>query len=158
MFFVFPFVSVCSFEHDMSDSIYCRLALIYSNFRIRWKVSWLIWSVLVMWTSLFACCALFHNTRQRDVRSANIHFFSLFRSFVPVTFCGDARCMEIQQTANAIRTHQHHPNDLPQSMHFTAFDKLFARCCWFFVHVCLSSVPALVFFCYATNKRTLFFK
>lgn len=62
----------------MSDSIYCRSALIYSNFRIRWKVSWLIWSVLVMWTSLSECCALFHNTRWSNVQNERHAFLSHF--------------------------------------------------------------------------------
>lgn len=90
----------------MSDSIYCRSALIYANFRIRWKVSWLIWSVLVMWTSLFACCALFHNTRL-VMWSAYMVFFLSFL-FVFVTFGGFVRFIwKFNKHPTNLHTHTH---------------------------------------------------
>lgn len=149
----------------MSDSIYCRSALIYSNFCIRWKVSWLIWSVLVMWTSLFACWALFHNTRYWNVRNTR-HAFALayeqfFCSFVPVTFCGVARFIHGNST-NCQRD-PHTPMSFEWSSSINAFYGFWQIICallsllLFRACVCVSSLPALFFCCYATNIQWTFF-
>lgn len=119
----------------MSDSIYCRSALIYANFRIRWKVSWLIWSVLVMWTSLFSCCALFHNTRL-VMWSAYTVFFCLSFFFVFVTFGGFVRFIW-KFNKQPTNLHTHTKTAFEWSSPINAFyDFWQIMCAMFFFFIC----------------------